>query len=99
VTHDNGLGQIWQDCVPLGTYNLSQAMKACAASGAVQCFARAACGLQLDTVRGYDGGQGWPTGEWGYGYNAAGYVAPGNGDGNLRGSTCGGSVPGTKTWN
>lgn len=99
VTHDNGVGQTWQDCVPLGTYNQAQAMKACVASGAVQCFARAACGLQLDTVRGYGGGEGWPTGEWGYGYGAAGYVAPGNGDGNLRGSTCGGSTPGTETWN
>lgn len=33
VTHDNGLGQTWQDCVPLGTYNLEQAMKACRATG------------------------------------------------------------------
>jgi hypothetical protein len=32
VTHNNGLGQTWTDCAPLGTYNLEQAMKACAAS-------------------------------------------------------------------
>jgi hypothetical protein len=35
VTHDNGLGQQWTDCVPLGTYNLAQALKACAAYCAV----------------------------------------------------------------
>jgi len=37
VTHDNGLGQTWQDCVPLGTYNQSQAVKACKASFADLC--------------------------------------------------------------
>src|SRR5271155_3117350 len=31
VTHSNGVGQTWTDCVPLGTYNETQAMKACAA--------------------------------------------------------------------
>jgi hypothetical protein len=31
VTHDNGLGQTWQDCVALGTLTTSQAMKACQA--------------------------------------------------------------------
>jgi hypothetical protein len=31
VTHSNGLGQTWTDCVPLGTYNAAQAMKACGA--------------------------------------------------------------------
>jgi hypothetical protein len=31
VTHSTGLGQTWQDCVPLGTYNEEQAMKACEA--------------------------------------------------------------------
>jgi hypothetical protein len=38
VTHDNGLGQTWQDCVPLGTHDEAQAMKACKASGATSCF-------------------------------------------------------------
>ena len=37
VPHDNGLGQTWQDCVPLGTYNQSQAVKACKASFADLC--------------------------------------------------------------
>lgn len=42
VTHDTGLGQTWQDCVPSGTYNSSQAAKACAAwCEAKQC---AGCG-------------------------------------------------------
>lgn len=31
ITHDNGQGQTWQDCVPLGTYNGTQASNACAA--------------------------------------------------------------------
>lgn len=31
-THSNGLGQTWTDCVPLGTYNDTQAKKACIAS-------------------------------------------------------------------
>jgi hypothetical protein len=31
VTHSDGLGQTWTDCVPLGTYNEAQAMKACEA--------------------------------------------------------------------
>ncbi len=43
VTHDNGAGQTWQDCVPLGTYNQEQAMKACeawaVAVGGVGCTA------------------------------------------------------------
>lgn len=33
-THSNGLGKTWTDCVPLGTHNEEQAMKACAASSA-----------------------------------------------------------------
>jgi hypothetical protein len=32
IVHDNGVGQTWTDCVPLGTYNIEQAMKACAAA-------------------------------------------------------------------
>ena len=43
VTHDNGAGQTWQDCVPLGTYDEAQAMKACeawsvAVGGGTSCF-------------------------------------------------------------
>jgi len=32
VVHDNGYGQTWSDCDPLGTYNLEQASEACLAS-------------------------------------------------------------------
>lgn len=31
VTHDNGLGQTWQDCTPTGTHTQDQAMQACTA--------------------------------------------------------------------
>lgn len=40
VTHSNGVGQAWTDCVPLGTYDQSQAMKACEA----WCSARGCAG-------------------------------------------------------
>lgn len=33
IVHSNGVGQTWQDCAPLGTYDGSEAMAACAASG------------------------------------------------------------------
>lgn len=36
VTHDNGLGQTWQDCVSLGTRSYDEATKACRAYCAVQ---------------------------------------------------------------
>lgn len=31
IVHDNGMGGHWTDCVPLGTYNETQAKAACAA--------------------------------------------------------------------
>jgi hypothetical protein len=38
-THNNGVGGTWTDCVPLGTHNDVQAIKACAASfTAASCF-------------------------------------------------------------
>lgn len=47
VTHDNGLGQHWQDCVPLGTYDETQALKACAAYDAGSCAQSAGgCGAE-----------------------------------------------------
>lgn len=72
VTHENGLGQTWQDCVPLGTYNEEQAMKACEASGAARCVdskITSGCGgsshvfgfddaSKIVGVWGYDGFQG-----------------------------------------
>lgn len=30
-THNNGAGDTWQDCVPLGTYDMTEALSACAA--------------------------------------------------------------------
>lgn len=60
VTHDNGYGQTWQDCVPYGTWNLEQAMKACEASGATLCFQHLnTCGVG-EWVHGREGGK------WGY---------------------------------
>ena len=77
VTHDNGLGQTWQDCVALGTYTQVQAMKACAASGAGMCLALNGCGGINWEVRGYttDGSQ--VLGFWMYGGSGTGLVAPG----------------------
>jgi hypothetical protein len=97
VTHSNGLGQTWQDCVPLGTYNLNQAMKACSAANATDCYARAACGRVQDTVRGYQGNA--ILAEWGYDDVAAGVLAPpaNDGSGNLNGTVCSDST-GNLAW-
>lgn len=74
VTHDNGLGQTWQDCVPLGTHDQAQALKACVASGAGMCLALNGCGAIYWEIRGYttDGSQ--VIGFWMYGGPSAGYV-------------------------
>jgi len=53
VTHDNGLGQMWQDCAPRGTYNVDQATKACEASGAPRCELALAC-PEVNLVCGYN---------------------------------------------
>jgi len=47
VTHDNGAGQTWQDCVSLGTHDRTQAVKACeawCAENGCTCFAGNVCG-------------------------------------------------------
>lgn len=58
VTHDNGVGQTWQDCEPLGTYNNAQAFKACEAwcevVGCASCWTAPACGETLAVI-GSDG--------------------------------------------
>ena len=72
VTHENGLGQTWQDCVPLGTYNLEQATKACEASGAASCTKSTGCGGNNETVYGLTLGSLFA--HWGYGSVNAGYV-------------------------
>lgn len=45
VTHMNGVGQSWQDCVATGTYTAEQAIKACAAltGDASKCEVATAC--------------------------------------------------------
>jgi len=52
VTHDNGIGQTWQDCVPLGTYNQEQAMKACEAftGDSKACAVAIGCGASFGDV-------------------------------------------------
>lgn len=77
VTHDNGLGQTWQDCVPLDTYNAEQALKACEASGAVRCFdnglSSGACGA-AGVVDGFDVDHKY-VGRWTYTGIQAGFVS------------------------
>jgi hypothetical protein len=67
VTHDNGFGATWQDCVPLGTYNLEQAMKACAASGVSACAPESGCPDYAV--------HGALAGNWGYEGIVAGYAS------------------------
>lgn len=56
VTHNDGTGQTWEDCTPLGTYSQEQAMKACEAwravngGGACQIGTSAPCGDSLERV-------------------------------------------------
>lgn len=75
VTHDNGVGQRWVDCVPLGTYNETEARKACVAftGDPRQCSPSQGCGSAPQIMQWLD-----PTGQhsylWGYEGNTAGYV-------------------------
>lgn len=50
VTHSNGVGETWQDCVPLGTYTQAQAEKACAAHSSTGCTNSSTCSLSYVTV-------------------------------------------------
>ena len=72
VTHSNGLGQTWTDCVPSGTYDLSEAMRACKASGAERCIDSQGCGAGNLVVIGY--GVTACVGSWGYGGFVAGFT-------------------------
>jgi hypothetical protein len=65
VTHDNGFGSKWEDCVGRGTYNETQAMRACGASGAPECRATN-CGVGDLVVCGYSAAQNYVYGCWGY---------------------------------
>lgn len=77
VTHDNGLGQTWQDCVPLGTYNETQAMKACEASGAPNCRLSGCTADTHSMVCGIDASGSFAYGGcWGYTDLSAGHVVP-----------------------
>ena len=79
VTHVNGLGQAWQDCAPLGTFDMVEAMNACQASAAAICYSVQNCrGLTVcgevqnnppntDPVVGCWGYQGVVTGHVGVG--------------------------------
>ena len=76
ITHDNGTGQTWQDCVPAGTYNEDQAMKACHASFATMCTVEYGCGATNLVVCGYTpNGEDCVGGCWGYDGSVKGYVS------------------------
>lgn len=54
VTHSNGIGQTWEDCVALDTFDESQATKACVAhtGDAQHCYVSGGCGgVTLGIVR------------------------------------------------
>lgn len=78
VTHSNGAGQMWTDCVPLGTYNETQAMKACAAQAVTEpaiysCIASSdVCSAEMyvESTGGF--------GIWTYAGPFTGYFGPGN---------------------
>jgi hypothetical protein len=50
VTHSNGVGQAWQDCLPLGTYTRAEADSACAACSSTGCARGTGCNLQYMSV-------------------------------------------------
>lgn len=89
VTHDNGLGQTWQDCVPLGTYDLIQAMKACKASEAARCIDAQGCGAGNFVVIGRDSADAI-VGAWGYGGFTESFVCAAG--------ACSGCPSGGTTW-
>jgi hypothetical protein len=71
-THNNGQGQNYYDCVALGTYNSTQAAKACEAyAGAGNCGTSAGC--SGGNVMCSFGGSG-NCACWGYDGTTAGYV-------------------------
>jgi hypothetical protein len=80
VTHDNGLGQTWQDCIPRGTYNRAQATRACEASGASTCLNTFGCVTGEIIVCGYASPNDVPYGCWQYAGGAVGYAKRTNGD-------------------
>jgi hypothetical protein len=92
VTHNTGLGQQWTDCVPLGTYNLEQALKACAA----YCTSISCTCIDNPGEASYCGNAEFVTTQngttaWQYQGSFAGYARPSTS------STCPG--PPMPTWN
>ena len=69
-THQDGLGQTWQDCAPAGTYDVTEATRACEASGAAQCATTGGCAGP--SVVGTTGSQCY--GVWEYGGPSQGLV-------------------------
>lgn len=91
VTHDNGLGATWEDCVPLNTYNQEQATKACRSSGAASCIVDTVCSGTYRRVYGVSGAQG--IGSWLFSGTLAGYASPWNAN------ICGGATdPRNQPW-
>ena len=74
-THSDGLGQTWQDDVPLGTYNSAQAVKACATwtGDAKRCNFFTDCANSPEDVLGVDA-TGVTEYHWSFAGNTAGYV-------------------------
>lgn len=88
-THNNGIGQSWQDCEPPGTYNIDQAKKACGASGAIACTDVLCIGGQSYAICAQGGEYCW-----GYRGPSAGYVSSKA----LGGSGCPVPGSGTRPW-
>jgi hypothetical protein len=74
-THHTGTGSTWTDCVPAGTYDLAQAMKACKTSGAARCIDAQGCGAGNLVVIGYNAAVTQCVGGWGYGGLAVGFTS------------------------
>ena len=73
VTHSDGLGQTWQDCVALGTFDVTEGAAACAAHDGGACSGGWACdGQALFCVMGTGGSCAGPC--WDYSGNRAGAV-------------------------
>jgi Dictyostelium (slime mold) repeat len=73
VTHSNGLGQTWTDCVPLGTHTQTQATSACVAStGDASSCGQFSCGTQSAAICS-------STSCWEYSGSAQGHVSTSGG--------------------
>jgi hypothetical protein len=75
VMHSNGLGQTWQDCAPLGTYDAQEAAKACIAftGSRDNCYNSPGCADAPWVVQAIDPEQTYDI-LWGYTGSTAGYV-------------------------